>query len=181
MGIETSPELGGAGCSFTSAILAIEGALWSSSLVALLPRAPSRAASVFARSHSSPAPELAKVDASVSVLCDVHNTLVRLSRSREAEHPGGHVDTQVRDDQASGEVSAEALRVQRALFSARTWLTAPARLVLPVRARIWVRRVRDADQGHQDLGRLRAGRLEDVRDASVPARLTRQVDHQLVR
>lgn len=44
MGIETSDELGGAGASFTSAILVIE--------------------------------ELAKIDPSVSVLCDVHNTLV---------------------------------------------------------------------------------------------------------
>ncbi|KAG6873989.1 hypothetical protein C0995_007945 [Termitomyces sp. Mi166 len=44
MGIETSEEHGGAGGSFTSAIIAIE--------------------------------ELAKVDPSVSVLCDVHNTLV---------------------------------------------------------------------------------------------------------
>lgn len=44
MAIETSPELGGSGASFTSAILVIE--------------------------------ELAKVDPSVSVLCDVHNTLV---------------------------------------------------------------------------------------------------------
>lgn len=44
MGIETSEEHGGAGCSFVSAIIVIE--------------------------------ELAKVDASVSVLCDVHNTLV---------------------------------------------------------------------------------------------------------
>jgi len=44
MGIETDPEHGGAGASFTSAILAIE--------------------------------ELAKVDPSVSVCCDVHNTLV---------------------------------------------------------------------------------------------------------
>ena len=44
MGIETDPELGGAGSSFTSAIIAIE--------------------------------ELAKVDPSVSALCDVHNTLV---------------------------------------------------------------------------------------------------------
>lgn len=44
MGIETSPDHGGAGASFTSAILVIE--------------------------------ELAKVDASVSVCCDVHNTLV---------------------------------------------------------------------------------------------------------
>lgn len=44
MAIETEVEWGGAGASFTSAILAIE--------------------------------ELAKVDASVSVLCDVHNTLV---------------------------------------------------------------------------------------------------------
>lgn len=44
MSIETDPDLGGAGGSFTSAIIVIE--------------------------------ELAKVDASVSVLCDVHNTLV---------------------------------------------------------------------------------------------------------
>ena len=44
MGIETSPDQGGAGSSFTSAIIAIE--------------------------------ELAKIDPSVSVLCDVHNTLV---------------------------------------------------------------------------------------------------------
>lgn len=44
MGIETSEEHNGAGCSFTAAIIVIE--------------------------------ELAKVDPSVSVLCDVHNTLV---------------------------------------------------------------------------------------------------------
>lgn len=44
MGIETSTDHGGAGASFTSAIVAIE--------------------------------ELAKIDPSVSVLCDVHNTLV---------------------------------------------------------------------------------------------------------
>lgn len=44
MAIETDPEHGGAGGSFTSAIIVIE--------------------------------ELAKIDPSVSVLCDVHNTLV---------------------------------------------------------------------------------------------------------
>ncbi|WFD42977.1 hypothetical protein MPSI1_001628 [Malassezia psittaci] len=44
MAIETDPDLGGAGCSFMSAIIVIE--------------------------------ELAKVDPAVSVLCDVHNTLV---------------------------------------------------------------------------------------------------------
>lgn len=44
MAIETDPELGGAGGSFTAAIVVIE--------------------------------ELAKIDPSVSVLCDVHNTLV---------------------------------------------------------------------------------------------------------
>lgn len=44
MGIETSPDHGGAGSSFTSAIIVIE--------------------------------ELAKIDPSVSVMCDVHNTLV---------------------------------------------------------------------------------------------------------
>jgi Acyl-CoA dehydrogenase, N-terminal domain len=43
MGIETSPDHGGTGGSFTSAIIVIE--------------------------------ELAKVDPSVSVMCDVHNTL----------------------------------------------------------------------------------------------------------
>jgi len=44
MAIETDPDHGGAGASFTSAILVIE--------------------------------ELAKIDPSVSVCCDVHNTLV---------------------------------------------------------------------------------------------------------
>lgn len=44
MGIETPEELSGAGCSFTSAIIAVE--------------------------------EIAKVDPSVAVLVDVHNTLV---------------------------------------------------------------------------------------------------------
>ena len=44
MGIEIPSEFGGAGSSFTSAILTIE--------------------------------ELAKIDPSVSVMCDVHNTLV---------------------------------------------------------------------------------------------------------
>lgn len=44
MAIETDTDFGGAGASFTSAILAIE--------------------------------ELAKIDPSVSVMCDVHNTLV---------------------------------------------------------------------------------------------------------
>ncbi|OXC69975.1 hypothetical protein AYX13_01319 [Cryptococcus neoformans] len=44
MGIETSADLGGSECSFTSAIIAVE--------------------------------ELARVDPSVAVLCDVHNTLV---------------------------------------------------------------------------------------------------------
>ncbi|KAJ2791872.1 hypothetical protein GGI18_000826 [Coemansia linderi] len=44
MGVETPVELGGAGASFTSAIVVVE--------------------------------ELAKIDPSVSVLCDVHNTLV---------------------------------------------------------------------------------------------------------
>ncbi|KAG8901238.1 hypothetical protein FRB99_005464, partial [Tulasnella sp. 403] len=44
MGIETSTDHGGAGSSFTSAVIAIE--------------------------------ELAKIDPSVSVMCDVHNTLV---------------------------------------------------------------------------------------------------------
>ncbi|KAJ1987137.1 hypothetical protein GGI04_006146, partial [Coemansia thaxteri] len=57
MGIETPVEQGGAGASFTSAILAIE--------------------------------ELAKIDPSVSVLCDVHNTLVntvfRTYASRELQ------------------------------------------------------------------------------------------------
>lgn len=68
MGIETPTELDGAGCSFTSAIIAVE--------------------------------ELAKVDASVAVLCDVHNTLVntvlRLYGSEEIKQkwlPGLATDT----------------------------------------------------------------------------------------
>lgn len=55
MSIETDPELGGAGGSFTAAIIVIE--------------------------------ELAKVDPSVSVLCDVHNTLVdTVLRKYASEH-----------------------------------------------------------------------------------------------
>lgn len=54
MGIETPSNYGGAECSFTSAIIAIE--------------------------------ELAKIDPSVSVLCDVHNTLVNtIFRSKGTE------------------------------------------------------------------------------------------------
>jgi len=80
MGIETSPELGGAGCSFTSAILAIEGALRPSA--GALPRAvPPRLTPLLLPSAHA-AVELAKVDASVSVLCDVHNTLVRWRKAR---------------------------------------------------------------------------------------------------
>ncbi|OCF35118.1 acyl-CoA oxidase [Kwoniella heveanensis BCC8398] len=57
MGIETSADMGGSECSFTSAIIAVE--------------------------------ELARVDPSVAVLCDVHNTLVntvlRLYGSKEIQ------------------------------------------------------------------------------------------------
>ncbi|GAA5971818.1 hypothetical protein JCM11641_001525 [Rhodosporidiobolus odoratus] len=55
MGIETSPDHGGAGASFTSAILVIE--------------------------------ELAKIDPSVSVCCDVHNTLVNTIFRKYAKQP----------------------------------------------------------------------------------------------
>lgn len=55
MGVETPVDLGGAGASFTSAVLVVE--------------------------------ELAKVDPSVSVLCDVHNTLVNtVFRTYASQH-----------------------------------------------------------------------------------------------
>ncbi|PKI85654.1 hypothetical protein MVES1_000295 [Malassezia vespertilionis] len=55
MAVETDPELGGAGFSFTAAVIVIE--------------------------------ELAKIDPSVSVLCDVHNTLVNtVLRKYASEH-----------------------------------------------------------------------------------------------
>jgi alkylation response protein AidB-like acyl-CoA dehydrogenase len=57
MGIETKEVHGGAECSFTSAIIAIE--------------------------------ELAKVDPSVSVMADVHNTLVSTSVIRNARSGEG--------------------------------------------------------------------------------------------
>lgn len=69
MAIETDPELGGAGCSFMSAIIVIE--------------------------------ELAKVDPSVSVLCDVHN--VRLAINTDS---GQHFAAQVRQRPAQAEVHA---------------------------------------------------------------------------
>lgn len=69
MGIETSADHGGAECGFTSAIVVIEGRnrlhfIWMES--------------VYANYNGSVLDnaELAKVDPSVSVLCDVHNTLV---------------------------------------------------------------------------------------------------------
>lgn len=51
MGLEVDAELGGAGASFMSAIITVEGRL-----CLIL--------------------ELAKVDPSISTVCDVHNTLV---------------------------------------------------------------------------------------------------------
>lgn len=75
MGIETSPELGGAGCSFTSAILAIEGELRVSTPPAARPARLGGFLEYEDRKLTRS--ELAKVDPSVSVMCDVHNTLVR--------------------------------------------------------------------------------------------------------
>ena len=68
MAIETGEEYGGAGASFMSAILVIEGAHATAAVALLRPELKCCACNC--------ATELAKVDPSVSVLCDVHNTLV---------------------------------------------------------------------------------------------------------
>ncbi|KAI9596166.1 acyl-CoA dehydrogenase/oxidase [Syncephalis fuscata] len=59
-GVQTSPEFDGAGCSFMSAILTIEGSNSTPTMIAA----------------DTCVIELAKIDPSVSVVCDVHNTLV---------------------------------------------------------------------------------------------------------
>lgn len=65
MGIETSAEHDGAQMSFMAAIIAVEGESVSSSF-----------SSAASDTSCSPCTELAKVDPSISVMCDVHNTLV---------------------------------------------------------------------------------------------------------
>ncbi len=75
MGIETSNDHGGAEMSFMAAIIAVEG---QSLLSFILPPKPTHCR-VCPHVHLLPfhSPiELAKVDPSVSVCCDVHNTLV---------------------------------------------------------------------------------------------------------
>lgn len=84
MGIETSADHEGAECGFTSAIIVIEGELRVSHLP--LPFSVHSKHSIVATltcgvsssraKHNHPPSELAKIDPSVSVLCDVHNTLV---------------------------------------------------------------------------------------------------------
>ena len=116
MGIETPIEYGGAGSSFTAAVIAIE--------------------------------ELAKVDPSVSVLCDVHNTLVNtIFRTHGTEE----------QKKRFLPVLAEQ-KVYILVWRSGTWrlngLTLPvflsfsgivAWIILLVRTRIWFRCIRAAD------------------------------------
>lgn len=105
MGIETSTDHGGAGCSFTSAIIAIE--------------------------------ELAKVDPSVSVMCDVHNTLVNTVLRKYA--------TKEQQDKWLPELATSKVSIHTP-----TYLKGPqlfklfvlARLLLPVRTCLRVGRIR---------------------------------------
>lgn len=104
MGIETSPDYGGAGGSFTSAIIVIE--------------------------------ELAKVDPSVSVMCDVHNTLFNTV-----------IKTYGTEDQKTKwlpQLAQSKVRILAALSTRKSfniWFL-PARLLLSFRIIFWVRRIR---------------------------------------
>jgi hypothetical protein len=99
MGIETSPEQGGAGGSFTSAIIAIE--------------------------------ELAKIDPSVSVLCDVHNTLVNtVIRKHGTEEQKEKWLPQLAESKVS---SNSKLQLVIAVYK-----ELPAWVFLPVRNFLWL-------------------------------------------
>lgn len=93
MGIETGEAHGGADCSFTSAIIAIEG----ESLPSVRELSSGRdGAQPGLRDERADlvlelvwaGTELAKVDPSVSVMADVHNTLVRLDLSSRPGRKG---------------------------------------------------------------------------------------------
>jgi alkylation response protein AidB-like acyl-CoA dehydrogenase len=105
MGIETSGEHGGAGASFTSAIVVIE--------------------------------ELAKIDPSVSVLCDVHNTLVNTIFRKYG--------TKEQQDKWLPQLATEKLG-----------------MLLPQRTGERKRRVRAADQGCERREPLDSQWVEDV-------------------
>jgi len=122
MGIEIPSELGGAGSSFTSAILTIE--------------------------------ELAKIDPSVSVMCDVHNTLVntvvRKYGTKEqqekylpllAQSKVGLISRHTRED---------------ANLPRTAWI------ILPFGSCIWIRRLRATDEGEKRRKPLDYQRLKNV-------------------
>lgn len=69
MGIETAAEHEGSEMSFMAAIIAVEGTFPPAALVTFLRKYKSLTAEPCRI-------ELAKVDPSISVMCDVHNTLV---------------------------------------------------------------------------------------------------------
>ena len=109
MGIEIPSELGGAGSSFTSAILTIE--------------------------------ELAKIDPSVSVMCDVHNTLVNTvvrkygTKEQQEKYLPLLAESKV---SPIGHYSHEDTNLLRT-----------ARIILPFGSCVWIRRLRATDEGEE--------------------------------
>ena len=105
MGIEIPSEFGGAGSSFTSAILTIE--------------------------------ELAKIDPSVSVMCDVHNTLVNTvvrkysTKEQQEKYLPLLAQSKVSPIGRHSHGDANLLRA--------------ARIILPFRSCVWIRRLRATD------------------------------------
>lgn len=122
MGIETSAVHGGAGSSFTSAIIAIE--------------------------------ELAKVDPSVSVMCDVHNTLVNTILRQYG--------TKEQQDKWLPQLSQSKVHGFRTTVAFVAKGCAAARVFLPVRASLWVRCICAADSGKQGRRRLDYQWFQDV-------------------
>ena len=122
MGIEIPSELGGAGSSFTSAILTIE--------------------------------ELAKVDPSVSVMCDVHNTLVNtvVRKYGTKEQQEKYLPLL-----AQSKVSLISRHTREDANLPRT-----AWIILPFGSCIWIRRLRATDEGEKGWKPLDYQRLKNV-------------------
>jgi len=110
MAIETDPEHGGAGASFTSAILVIE--------------------------------ELAKIDPSVSVCCDVHNTLVNTVLRKYASDA---VKDKYLPQLSTSKVRFPFTSLRLALADRRSRAINTARFIRTFGTRFWIRCVRFED------------------------------------
>lgn len=98
--------------------------------------------------------ELAKIDPSVSVMCDVHNTLVNTIFRKYG--------TQAQKDKFLPLLSESKVRPSYGTVHEQVLIVPIGRLVLPFRARIWIRRICSANAGKEGWGQLGHQRQQDV-------------------